>query len=295
MEDGQDAIHEAGKGGRCVTQTKGDLIELKQLSTASSKRGLSFVLFRDRHLPVSTFKVQSREPFSPMECIQEVINPGQRVSILDGNCIELTEVNTETQTTVFLPYHHHWRGPGAVRGSDDIARQHLLNLYHLFPANCGVLPPVGLAERGPMSLNPMLQQWSITQVVVTLTEDVLELLEQLIELLLLEWGEALWECWLARFFLDERRERRRLELPRGGPPRGCLYFALHEAEGALAGDCARHTRALDHSRAQECRSQKPGERHQGKKGHPQWAMGCDNGQGGLSREEYPLFEAAEHS
>ena len=29
-----------------------------------------------------------------------------------------------------------------------------------------------------MGLNPMLQQWSITQVVVTLTEDILELLKQ---------------------------------------------------------------------------------------------------------------------
>ena len=32
-----------------------------------------------------------------------------------------------------------------------------------------------------------------------------------------------------------------------------------------------------------------------KKRRPQWAMGCDNGQGGLSRGGYPLFEAAEHS
>ena len=51
-----------------------------------------------------------------------------------------------------------------------------------------------------MGLNPMFQQRSITQVVVTLTEDVLELLERLIELLLLEQVEALWEWWLARFF-----------------------------------------------------------------------------------------------
>ena len=43
-----------------------------------------------------------------------------------------------------------------------------------------------------MGLDPMLQQRSITQVVITLTEDVLELLEQLIKLLLLERGEALW-------------------------------------------------------------------------------------------------------
>ena len=67
--------------------------------------------------------------------------------------------------------------------------------------------------------------------------------------------------------------RRRLALPRGGPPRGRQYFALREAEGAQAGDCARHTRALDHLRAQEFRSQRPGEHHQGKKGRPQVGHG----------------------
>ena len=294
MEAGQDSIHEAGKGGRCVAQTKGDLVEFEQLSTARSKCGLRFVLFGDRHLPVSTFKVQSREPFSPMESIQEVINPGQKVSILDGSCIELTEVNTETQTTVLFPHYHHWGGPWAVRGTDDITRQHLLDLCHLLPENCGVLPPVGLAERRPMGLNPMLQQWGIPRSSSP-------------------WLKTSWNslnnslsccCWSRErhsgsggwqgFCVGCEGERRRLVLLRGGPPRGSLYFALCEAEWAQAGDCARHTRAPDHLRAQECRSQRPGEHHQGKKGRPQWAMGCDNGQGGLSREEYLLFEAAEH-
>ena len=81
----------------------------------------------------------------------------------------------------------------------------------------------------------------------------------------------------------------------GGPPRGRLCFALREAEGAQAGGYARHTKAQDQWRARVCRSQTPGERHQGKKGHPQMAMGCDTSQGELSREEYLLFEAAEHS
>ena len=121
------------------------------------------------------------------------------MSILDGSCVELTEVNTEAQTTVLFPHHHHWGGPWAVRGTDAITRHYLLYLCHLLPANCGVLPPVGLAERRPTGLNPMFQQWSITQVIVTLAEDVLELLEQLIDLLLLEGGEALREWWLARF------------------------------------------------------------------------------------------------
>ena len=78
-------------------------------------------------------------------------------------------------------------------------------------------------------------------------------------------------------------------LPRGGPPQGRRYFALRGAEGAQAGGYARHTRALDHLRAQECRSQRPGEHHQGKTGRPLWAMGCGNGQGGRSRGGMPAF------
>ena len=43
-----------------------------------------------------------------------------------------------------------------------------------------------------MGLNPMLQQRSIAQVFVSLTEDVNILLEELVELLLLKRGEILW-------------------------------------------------------------------------------------------------------
>ena len=132
-----------------------------------------------------------------MESVQEIVNPGQRVSILDGSCVKLTEVNAETQTTVLFPYHHHWRGPSAVRGMDDIIGQHLLHLCHFFPTNCGVLPPVGLAEWRLMGLNRVLQQRSIPEVVFTLAEDVMVLFKQLVELLLLERREALWERWLA--------------------------------------------------------------------------------------------------
>ena len=52
-----------------------------------------------------------------------------------------------------------------------------MHLCHFFPTNCRVLPPVRLAERRPMGLDPMLQQRSITQVVIALTKNVLELLK----------------------------------------------------------------------------------------------------------------------
>ena len=43
-----------------------------------------------------------------------------------------------------------------------------------------------------MCLNPMLQQRSIAQVFIALTEDVNILLKKLVELLLLKRGETLW-------------------------------------------------------------------------------------------------------
>ena len=69
MEAGQDAVHEATEGGRCVAQTKGDLVKLEQLATARAKRGLGLVLFRDGHLPVPTLEVQGGERLGPMESV----------------------------------------------------------------------------------------------------------------------------------------------------------------------------------------------------------------------------------
>ena len=69
MEASQDAIHEVREGGRCVAQTKGDLVELEQLPTARSKRGLGLVLLGDGHLPVPTLEVQGGESFGPMESV----------------------------------------------------------------------------------------------------------------------------------------------------------------------------------------------------------------------------------
>ena len=54
MEAGQDSIHEAGKSGGGVAETKGNLVELKQLPAAGSKRSLLFVFLRYWHLPIAT-------------------------------------------------------------------------------------------------------------------------------------------------------------------------------------------------------------------------------------------------
>ena len=107
-----------------------------------------------------------------MEGVEEVIYPRQRVSVLDGSCVKLAEVHAKAQATVFFSYHHYWRSPWAVRGADDVAGQHLLNLSHLLLANCGVLPAIGLAERRPMGLDRMLQQRSTPEVIFSSAEHV---------------------------------------------------------------------------------------------------------------------------
>ena len=79
-----------------------------------------------------------------------------------------------------------------------------------------------------MGLDPMLQQRSVAQVFVPLAEDILVLLKQLSELLLLKWGEILWQWRLAR-----RRSRMR----RGGRSRSRCFCEVDHFEGAYTLPC----------------------------------------------------------
>ena len=106
--------------------------------------------------------------------------------ILDGSRVELTEVNTKMQTTVFFLHHHHRRSPGTVGGADDFAGQHLLDLHHLLPSNSRVLTPVRLVEWRPVHLNGVLQQRSTPEVVLSFAKNIAEFLEEAVQLLLLE-------------------------------------------------------------------------------------------------------------
>ena len=106
--------------------------------------------------------------------------------IFDGSCVELTEVNTETQTTVFFLHHYYRRRPWTVGGTDDVAGQHQLDLRHLFLSNSRVLSSIRLAERRPVGLNRVLQQLSTAKVALSLAKYIAELLEDAVQLLLLE-------------------------------------------------------------------------------------------------------------
>ena len=100
------------------------------------------------------------------------------MSVLDGGRFELPEVDTEPEAAVLLFHHDDRRGPGTVGGMDNAARQHLLDLCHLFSANGGVLATIWLAKLGFLGLDGVLEQRSAAQVVFSLADYVAELLEE---------------------------------------------------------------------------------------------------------------------
>ena len=82
-----------------------DLIKFVQLPTAGTKGGLFLIMLLDWNLPIATLKIQGGKPPSSVKSVEEVIYPGQWMGILDGSCVELPKIDTETQATVlfFLP------------------------------------------------------------------------------------------------------------------------------------------------------------------------------------------------
>ena len=113
--------------------------------------------------------------------------------VLHGSRVELPEVHTEPQAAVLFLYHDGWRSPGTVGRTDDTAGQHLLDLGHFFSTNSGVLAATWLAERGSLGLDGLLKQRGTTQIVLPLTNNFAEFLEEGLQLLLLGRRQVRWD------------------------------------------------------------------------------------------------------
>ena len=108
VESSQDSIHEAGEGGRSVSEAKRYLIKLKKLAAACTEGSLLPILLLYGDLPVPTFQVKGGEPASTMQGIEEVVDAGNGVGVLDGGHIELPEIDSEPETPVLLFHHDYW-------------------------------------------------------------------------------------------------------------------------------------------------------------------------------------------
>ena len=62
----QDAIHEAGEGGRSVRQAEGDTVELEEAAVTGAEGGLGTILLSDGDLSIPILEVKGGEPAGPM-------------------------------------------------------------------------------------------------------------------------------------------------------------------------------------------------------------------------------------
>ena len=108
VEFSQDSIHEAGEGGRSVAEAKRYLIKFEKLAAACKEGSLLFILLLHGDLPIPAFQVEGGEPASTMQSVEEVVDAGNGVGVLDCCCIELPKVDAEPETTVFLFHHDYW-------------------------------------------------------------------------------------------------------------------------------------------------------------------------------------------
>ena len=108
VESSQESIHEAGEGGRSVAEAKRYLIKLEKLAAACTEGSLLFILLLFGDLPIPAFQVEGGEPASTMQSVEEVVDAGNEVGVLDCGCIELPEVDAEPETAVLVFHHDYW-------------------------------------------------------------------------------------------------------------------------------------------------------------------------------------------
>ena len=67
IETGEDSVHETRKGSRGIAEAERYLIKLIHLAATGPKLCFQPVPFADKHLPVPTVEIKSREPTGAME------------------------------------------------------------------------------------------------------------------------------------------------------------------------------------------------------------------------------------
>jgi hypothetical protein len=74
----------------------------------SAKRGLPLIPFLDLKMAVGRNKVNNSEDFAACNTIKEIVNKRNWITVLFGDGVEATKINTEAKITSLLPDEEHW-------------------------------------------------------------------------------------------------------------------------------------------------------------------------------------------
>jgi hypothetical protein len=94
-------VHEVHEVGWGIRETKRHYQELVKTIT-SGKSGFRNVTRSNFDLMIIITKVNLGEDFGSSQLIKKNIDSGERVFVLDGDCIERSVIHTHSQATIFL-------------------------------------------------------------------------------------------------------------------------------------------------------------------------------------------------
>ena len=66
---------------------------------------LLLVPLLDRDLPISALEIKSGKPAGPIECVEEVVDARNGMSVFYCRRVELPEVHTEPQAAILFLHH----------------------------------------------------------------------------------------------------------------------------------------------------------------------------------------------
>ncbi|MFS8031537.1 hypothetical protein Hanom_Chr17g01547061 [Helianthus anomalus] len=120
-------IHEIHEHSGCVGQTKTHNHELV-MSIASTKSGFGNILFENSKLMITRTKIDFGEPGSALELVKEIVDTRKRVTILDGEFVELTIIDTHAERTIFPFNEKHGSTPRRGTWTNETLLEEFLKL-----------------------------------------------------------------------------------------------------------------------------------------------------------------------
>jgi hypothetical protein len=119
----QDVVHESLERCRGVAQPKRHDQELVEV-VVCAERGLGDVLDAHLDLMVAGAEIQFGEEASAVELIEEFIDHGNQVRVLDRDRVQGTIVDAEALGAISFPHEQHRRGERRGAPADDALHKH---------------------------------------------------------------------------------------------------------------------------------------------------------------------------
>jgi hypothetical protein len=115
------------KGRRCICKAKRH-DEVFEVAVTGSKGSFPFVALSNPYPIVCLLHVKPGEVLGILEPIEQLRDKRKRVTILDGDVVQLAIIYTEAETSIGLLDKKDWGTEGGLGGADKAFLEHFVNV-----------------------------------------------------------------------------------------------------------------------------------------------------------------------